>query len=45
MTKPAASPLDRLLAIMARLRDPTRGCEWDCAQTFASFAPYTMEEA
>ena len=45
MTKPAASPLDRLLAIMARLRDPTRGCEWDCAQTFATIAPYTIEEA
>jgi ATP diphosphatase len=38
-------PLDRLLAIMARLRDPVRGCEWDRAQDFASIAPYTIEEA
>jgi ATP diphosphatase len=38
-------PLDRLLAIMARLRDPKRGCEWDLAQDFASIAPYTIEEA
>ena len=30
---------------MARLRDPQRGCEWDCAQTFATIAPYTIEEA
>lgn len=37
--------LDRLLAIMARLRDPQRGCEWDIAQTFATIAPYTIEEA
>ncbi len=39
------SPLDRLLAIMARLRDPVRGCEWDLAQSFATIAPYTIEEA
>jgi ATP diphosphatase len=38
-------PTDRLLAIMARLRDPQRGCEWDVAQTFATIAPYTIEEA
>ena len=38
-------PLDRLLAIMRRLRDPERGCEWDVAQTFATIAPYTIEEA
>ncbi|MDE2405534.1 MAG: nucleoside triphosphate pyrophosphohydrolase [Sphingomonadales bacterium] len=30
---------------MARLRDPERGCEWDQAQTFATIAPYTVEEA
>jgi ATP diphosphatase len=30
---------------MARLRDPVTGCEWDTAQTFASIAPYTIEEA
>ena len=38
-------PTDRLLAIMARLRDPQRGCDWDVAQTFATIAPYTIEEA
>lgn len=37
--------LDRLLAIMARLRDPNGGCEWDLAQDFATIAPYTIEEA
>ena len=39
------APLDRLLAIMARLRDPVTGCEWDSVQTFATIAPYTIEEA
>ncbi len=39
------SPIDRLVAIMARLRDPADGCEWDRAQTFATIAPYTIEEA
>lgn len=38
-------PLDRLIAIMARLRDPVSGCDWDLAQDFASIAPYTIEEA
>src|ERR1700758_4577675 len=38
-------PLDRLIAIMARLRDPERGCPWDLEQSFASIAPYTIEEA
>lgn len=37
--------LSRLLSIMARLRDPEHGCEWDRAQTFATIAPYTIEEA
>ena len=36
---------DRLLAIMARLRNPQTGCEWDTAQNFATIAPYTIEEA
>src|SRR5436309_15198124 len=39
------SPLERLLAIMARLRDPQTGCPWDQQQTFATIAPYTVEEA
>lgn len=37
--------LSRLIGIMARLRDPECGCEWDRAQTFATIAPYTIEEA
>lgn len=37
--------LQRLLGIMARLRDPERGCPWDRQQTFRSIAPYTLEEA
>ncbi len=37
--------LDRLLTITAQLRDPETGCEWDRAQTFATIAPYTIEEA
>ena len=49
MTVPIAPPplsaLSRLLAIMARLRDPQTGCEWDRAQSFATIAPYTIEEA
>lgn len=40
-----ASGIDRLLAIMAALRDPQTGCPWDIEQTFASIAPYTLEEA
>ncbi|MDX5984881.1 nucleoside triphosphate pyrophosphohydrolase [Sphingomonas echinoides] len=37
--------IERLVAIMARLRDPVSGCEWDVSQDFASIAPYTIEEA
>lgn len=39
------SPIDRLLAVMAKLRDPDGGCEWDLAQSFETIAPYTIEEA
>ena len=35
----------RLVEIMARLRDPETGCPWDVEQTFATIAPYTLEEA
>jgi len=45
MTDKATNPLDDLLAIMARLRDPEHGCPWDLQQDFASVAPYTIEEA
>ncbi|MGH8198648.1 MAG: MazG nucleotide pyrophosphohydrolase domain-containing protein, partial [Steroidobacteraceae bacterium] len=38
-------PIDRLLEIMARLRDPARGCPWDLRQDFRSIAPHTLEEA
>lgn len=41
----ASDQLSRLLAIMARLREPERGCEWDMAQSFETIAPYTIEEA
>jgi ATP diphosphatase len=37
--------IDRLIAIMARLRTPGAGCPWDLEQTFATIAPYTIEEA
>lgn len=39
------TPIDRLTAIMARLRDPVGGCPWDVEQTFQTIAPYTLEEA
>jgi tetrapyrrole methylase family protein/MazG family protein/ATP diphosphatase len=42
---PDERPIDRLLAVMARLRDPQAGCPWDVEQTFATIAPYTIEEA
>jgi ATP diphosphatase len=38
-------PIDTLLSIMTRLRDPERGCPWDREQNFATIAPYTIEEA
>lgn len=37
--------IDRLLDIMARLRDPESGCPWDLEQTFRTIVPYTIEEA
>jgi nucleoside triphosphate diphosphatase len=37
--------IERLLAVMARLRDPETGCPWDVQQDFATIAPYTIEEA
>jgi ATP diphosphatase len=41
----ALTQMQRLLEIMAALRDPKTGCPWDIAQTFASIAPYTIEES
>jgi len=43
-TKPARD-IESLLEIMRRLRDPKTGCPWDIEQTFATIAPYTIEEA
>jgi nucleoside triphosphate diphosphatase len=43
--RPPNRPIDRLLGIMARLRDPEHGCPWDREQNFATIAPYTIEEA
>lgn len=37
--------IDRLVGIMRRLRDPECGCSWDLRQSFATIAPYTIEEA
>ena len=39
------SNIERLVAIMQRLRDPEHGCDWDVAQDFGTIAPYTIEEA
>ncbi len=38
-------PVERLIAVMAALRDPEHGCPWDKVQDFASISPYTIEEA
>lgn len=43
--QPPSRSIDRLLTVMQRLRDPVDGCEWDTVQTFATIAPYTIEEA
>jgi len=40
-----SKPIGRLVRIMERLRDPVGGCPWDVEQTFATIAPYTLEEA
>jgi ATP diphosphatase len=37
--------LEALITLVSRLRDPQRGCPWDLQQTFASIAPFTIEEA
>ena len=41
----STTPIDSLLSIMSRLRDPETGCPWDIKQDFDSIAPYTIEEA
>ena len=45
MTSSPAHAIERLLAVMAKLRDPDDGCPWDVEQTFETIAPYTLEEA
>lgn len=45
LVRDAAAGIDRLVEIMARLRDPATGCPWDLEQDFATIAPYTVEEA
>lgn len=41
----SSSPIETLLEIMSRLRDPDSGCPWDIEQSFATIAPHTIEEA
>jgi tetrapyrrole methylase family protein/MazG family protein/ATP diphosphatase len=41
----ASSEFERLVEIMARLRNRENGCPWDVQQTFETIAPYTIEEA
>ena len=43
--RPDLRTVDALLEITAKLRDPNGGCPWDLEQTFATIAPYTIEEA
>ena len=45
LVRDPAGGMARLREIMRRLRDPATGCPWDLAQSFASIAPYTVEEA
>jgi nucleoside triphosphate diphosphatase len=45
VSKSQTNTMERLLAIMALLRDPKRGCPWDVEQTFSTIAPHTIEEA
>jgi MazG family protein len=45
MSVPELPAMTDLLALMVKLRDPVSGCPWDRAQTFATLAPYTLEEA
>lgn len=44
MSESATTELQRLLAIMQRLRDPEQGCPWDNKQTFTTLGAYTLEE-
>lgn len=37
--------INKLLSIMAALRNPKTGCPWDLQQTFDTIVPHTLEEA
>lgn len=41
----AATAINALIDVMAKLRDPETGCQWDVAQDFSTISPYTIEEA
>nr|WP_306455639.1 nucleoside triphosphate pyrophosphohydrolase [Marinomonas spartinae] len=43
--EPTMTSMDRLLTLMACLRDKEHGCDWDKNQTYQTIAPYTLEEA
>jgi nucleoside triphosphate diphosphatase len=43
--RPPSRGIQPLLDVMAQLRDPLNGCPWDVEQSFATIAPYTIEEA
>ena len=36
--------IEKLLSLMATLRDPEQGCPWDCKQNFETIVPHTIEE-
>ena len=40
-----SSPIEELIGVMERLRDPVNGCPWDIDQNFDTIAPFTLEEA
>jgi MazG family protein len=40
-----SSPIEELIGVMERLRDPLNGCPWDIDQNFDTIAPFTLEEA
>ncbi len=42
---PPKHPIEKLIEVMAKLRDPDGGCPWDLQQDFKTIAPYTIEEA
>ena len=45
MANASSDAIQRLIDVVAQLRDPTTGCPWDLEQTHASLVPYVLEEA